>query len=145
MKRPDRERTNEDLEAWTPPDSVPSMRNLEASRIRPLMNLALPRLTSSSTSGSQTRKGSSRLRELQERLQARALENAEREEQPFTWREHPVRSVVIRATRGTLTACTTDILERFGRQRNEREGMPSMMPLGQSTSCSREYPKAQCT
>ena len=59
------------------------------------MDIALPGLTSSSTSGSQTRTGTSRLRELQDRLQARALENAAREEQLTTWREHPVRSIVI--------------------------------------------------
>ena len=37
------------LEAWTPPEPVPSMRNLEASRVRPLMFIALPGLTSRST------------------------------------------------------------------------------------------------
>ena len=41
------------------------------------------------------RTGTLDLRELQERLQARALENAAREEQPPTCREYQVRSVVI--------------------------------------------------
>ena len=86
---------NEGLEVLTPPEPVPSMRNLEANRIRPRMDIALPGLTSSSTSGSQPGTGTSRLRELQERLQAKALENAAREQRPTTWREHPVRSVVI--------------------------------------------------
>ena len=52
MDRVAQERLNESLEAWTPPEPVPSMRNLEANRIRPLMVIALPGLTSSSTSGS---------------------------------------------------------------------------------------------
>ena len=86
---------NEGLEAWTPPEPVPSTRNLEANRIRPLMDIALPGLTFSSTSGSQSRTGTSRLRELQERLQVKALENAAREQRPTTWREHSVKSVVI--------------------------------------------------
>ena len=71
------------------------MKNLEAGRVRPLMDIALPRLTSSSTSGSQTGTGTSRLKELYERLQSRDLENAAREVQPPTCREYPVRSVVI--------------------------------------------------
>ena len=40
----------------------------------------------------QTVTGTSRLRELQERLQSRARENSEREERPPTWRENSVRS-----------------------------------------------------
>ena len=86
---------NEGLEAWIPPEPVPSIRNLEANRITPLMDIALPGLTSSSTSGSQSGTGTSRLRKLQERLQAKALENTAREQPPITWREHLVRSVVI--------------------------------------------------
>ena len=71
------------------------MRNLEANRIRPLMDIALAGLKSSSTSGSQSGTGTSHLRELQERLQAKAFENTAREQRPTTWRDHPVRSVVI--------------------------------------------------
>ena len=37
----------------------------------------------------------SRLRELQERLQSKARENSAREERPPTWRDHAVRSVII--------------------------------------------------
>ena len=59
------EQMNVNLEAWMPPEPVRSMRNLEANRIRPLMDIALPRLTSSSTSGNQSGTGTSRLRELQ--------------------------------------------------------------------------------
>ena len=95
LDRVAQEHMNEGLEAWTPPEPVPSMRILEASRIRPLMDIALPGLTSSSTSGSQSGTGTSRLRELQERLQAKDLENAAREQRPTTCREHPVRSVMI--------------------------------------------------
>ena len=114
------EHMNVNLEAWTPPEPVRSMRNLEANQIRPLMDIALPRLTSSSTSGSQSGTGTSRLRELQKGLQAKALENAANEQRPTTWREHPVRSVVISSYKKN-TACNTDIIERTGWLRNERE------------------------
>ena len=59
---------NEGLETWTTPEPLPSLRNLEANPVRPLMEISLPGLTPSSTSSSQTRSGTSRLRELQERL-----------------------------------------------------------------------------
>ena len=71
---------NEGLEAWTTPEPVPSLRNLETNPVRPLMEISLPGLTPSSTSGSQTGTGTSRLRELRERLQSRARENSAREE-----------------------------------------------------------------
>ena len=44
----------EGLEAWTIPEPVPSVRGLETKPIRPLMEIALPGYTSSSTGGSQT-------------------------------------------------------------------------------------------
>ena len=88
LERVAQEHINKGLVAWTLPEPVPSMRNLKSSRIRQLMEIALPGLTSSSTSGSQYGTGTSRLRELQERLQAKALENAAREQRPTTWREH---------------------------------------------------------
>ena len=72
LDRVAQEHMNEGLEAWTPPEPVSSMRNLEANRIRPLMDIALPGLTFSST-------GTSGLRELQERFLAKALEKAARE------------------------------------------------------------------
>ena len=74
---------------------VPSLRNPEANPVRPLMEISLPGLTPSSASSSQTGTGTSCLRELQERLQSRARENSAREERPPTWRDHPVRSVII--------------------------------------------------
>ena len=95
LDRVAQEHMKEGLAAWTPAEPVPSMRNLEANQVRPLMDIALPGLTSRSTSSSQSGTGASRLRELQERLQAKALENDAREQRPTIWREHPVRSVVI--------------------------------------------------
>ena len=90
-----KEHMNEGLEAWTPPEPVLPVSNPEANRVRPLMDIALSGLTSSSTSGSQSWSGTSRLRELQEMLQAKTLENAAREPRPATWRVHLVRNVVI--------------------------------------------------
>ena len=95
LDRVAQEHMNEGWEAWMPSEPIPPVSNLEANRARPLMDIALHGLTSSSTSGSQSRTGTSRLRELQERLQANTLENAAREQRPTTWREHLVRSVVI--------------------------------------------------
>ena len=86
---------NEGLEAWTTPEPVPSLRNLETNPVRPLIEISLSGLTTSSTSGGQTGTGTLRLRELQERLQSRARENSAREERPPTWRDHPVRRVII--------------------------------------------------
>ena len=74
LDRPAQENMNEGLEAWTTPEPVPSLRNLEANPVRPLMEISLPGLTPSSTSSSQTGTGTSRLRELQEKLQSRARE-----------------------------------------------------------------------
>ena len=68
LDRVAQEHMREGLEAWTTPEPVPSLRNLEANPVRPLMEISLPGLTPSSTSGSQTGTGTSRLRELQERF-----------------------------------------------------------------------------
>ena len=70
LDRADQEHMNEGLEALTTPEPVPSLRNLEANTIRPLMEIALQGLTPSSTSDSQTGTGTSRLSDLQERLQS---------------------------------------------------------------------------
>ena len=70
------EHMNEGLETLTTPEPAPSLRNLEANPIRSLMEISLPELTPSSTSSSHTRTGTSRLRELQERLQSRAREKS---------------------------------------------------------------------
>ena len=50
---------------------------------------------SSTASSSQVSGSSSRLKELHERLQLRSRESPARAEVPPTWREQPVRSVVI--------------------------------------------------
>ena len=69
---------------------------LETQVIRPLMDVALPGYTPSSTPGSSQVSGSSlRLKELHERLQLRSRESPARVELPSTWGEQPVRSVVI--------------------------------------------------
>ena len=95
LDRVAQEHMNEGLEARTTPEPVPSLCNLETNPVRSLMEISLPGLTPSSTSGSQTGSGTSRLRRLQERLQSRARENSAREERPPTWRDHPARSVII--------------------------------------------------
>ena len=59
------------------------------------MDVALPGYTPSSTpSSSQVSGSSSRLKELNERLQLRNRESTARVELPPTWREQPIRSVV---------------------------------------------------
>ena len=83
---------SEDLETKTPP----SLRDLELSRITPLMvDVALPGLTPGSTGGTQVSDGTSRLKELQERLQSRTPKSPASEGEPHTWRKQPVKSVVI--------------------------------------------------
>ena len=60
------------------------------------MDMALQGYTPSSTpSSSQVSGSSSRLKELHERLQLRSRESPASAEVPQTWREQPVRSVVI--------------------------------------------------
>ena len=66
-----------------PSEPVPSLRNLESGRIRPLVDIALPGLTPRSASCSQTGAGISRLKKLQERLQARFPESLAREAAPI--------------------------------------------------------------
>ena len=95
LDRAAQEHMNEGLETWTTPEPVHSLRNLKAIPVGSLMEISLPGLTPSSTSSSQTGTGTSSLRELQERLQSRARESSAREERPPTWRDHPVRSVLI--------------------------------------------------
>ena len=78
---------NTDVEAWTPPETTPSMRDLEMSqaKLRPehstLSNL-IP------ASGSQGSSGTSRLKELQERLRTRTPESTNPEGKHRTWRLH---------------------------------------------------------
>ena len=82
---------NEGLEVWIPVESTSSLRGLQTQPIRPLMDVALPGYTP----GSQVSGSSSRLKELNERLQLRSRESPARVELPPTWREQPVRNVVI--------------------------------------------------
>ena len=87
---------SEVLNAWTPPEHVPSLRDLESGRFKPLMvDVTLPGLTPGSTGGSQAGAGTSRLKELQERLQSRTPENPTLEAETHTWRKQPVRSAII--------------------------------------------------
>ena len=96
LDRAAQEHINEGLEVWIPTESVSSLRGLETQPIRPLMDVALPGYTPSSTpSSSQVSGSSSRLKELNERLQLRNRESPTRVELPPTWREQPARNVVI--------------------------------------------------
>ena len=96
LDRAAREHMNEGLEVWIPPEPVSSVRGLEAQPIRPLMEVTLPGYTPSSTPGSSQINGSSsRLKELQDRLQLRSRDDSTRQERPSTCRDHPVRSVII--------------------------------------------------
>ena len=96
LDRAAQEHINEGLEVWIPTESASSLRDSETQPIRPLMDVALPGYTPSSTpSSSQVSGSSSRLKELQERLQLRSRESPARAEVPPTWREQPVRSLVI--------------------------------------------------
>ena len=90
------EHINVGLEVWIPTESASSLRGSEMQPIRPLMDVALPGYTASSTpSSSQVSGSSSRLKELHERLQLSSREFPARAEVPRTWREQSVRSVVI--------------------------------------------------
>ena len=96
LDRAAQEHINEGLEVWIPTESASSLRGLETKPIRPLMNVALPGYTPSSTpSSSQVSGSSARFKELNERLQLRNRESPARVELPPTWKEQRVRSVVI--------------------------------------------------
>ena len=96
LDRAAQEHINEGLEVWIQTESASSLRGSETQPIRPLMDVALPGYTPSSTpSSSQVSGSSSRLKELHESLQLRSRESPARTEVPPTWREQPVRSVVI--------------------------------------------------
>ena len=96
LDRATQEHINEGLEVWIPTESASSLRGLETQPIRPLMDVALPGYTPCSTpSSSKVSGSSSRLRKLNERLQLRNRESPASVELPPTWREQPVRSVVI--------------------------------------------------
>ena len=96
LDRAAQEHINEGLEVWIPTEPVSSVRGLEAQPIRPLMEVALPGCTPSSTPGSSQMSGSSsRLKELNERLQLGNRKSPIILERPPTWREQPVRNVMI--------------------------------------------------
>ena len=96
LDREAREHMSEGLEVWIPNDVTPSLRNLETQPVRPLMDVVLPGYSPTSTSsGSQVSGASSRLKELGEKLQQQSRERSTRPELPPTWREQPVRNVVI--------------------------------------------------
>ena len=96
LDRAAREHMSEGLEVWIPTESTSSRRGLETQPIRPLMDVVLPGYTSTSTpSGSQVSGSSSRLKELNDRLQLRSRESSARAELSSTWREQPIRSVMI--------------------------------------------------
>ena len=96
LDRAAQEHMNEGLEVWIPPEPFPSVHSLDTQSIRPLMEVKLPGYTpSSTTSSSQAGSSSSRLKELQDRLQSKARDDSLGEGRPPTWRDHPVRSVKI--------------------------------------------------
>ena len=96
LDREAREHMSEGLEVWIPNKATSSLRSLETQPIRPLMDVVLPGYTPTSTSsGSQVSGSSPRLKELNERLRQRSRESSARAELPPTWREQPVRSVMI--------------------------------------------------
>ena len=87
---------NEGLERWIPPEPVLSVHSLDTQPLRPLMEVTLPGYTPSSTpSSSQIGSSSSRLKELHDILQSRTRDDSMRQERPPTWRDKPVRSVII--------------------------------------------------
>ena len=124
---------NDDLNTWTPPYTVPSLRDLESGRIKPIMDIALPGLTPSSTSGSQAGVRTSRLEKMHERLQARTPDSPAREAEPRTWREYPVRSAMIaNYKKNTDGACHRHNRDDWT-SANARGGTPSMTRLGCNT------------
>ena len=124
---------NEGLEVWIPTESASSLLGSETQPIRSLMDVALPGNTPSSTpSSSQVNGSSSRLKELHERLQLRSHESPARAEEPPTWRDRPVRSVVIASYKKNT-------------ERSGREGIVFMTRLGLNTTHSREYRMVQFT
>ena len=86
LDRAAQEYMNEGLEIWIPTEPASSLRGSETTQpIRPLMDVALPGYTPSSTaSSSQVSGSSSRLKELHERLQLRSRESPGRAEVPPT-------------------------------------------------------------
>ena len=146
LDRATQEHINEGLEVWIPTESASSLRGLETQPIRPLMDVALPGYTPSSTpSSSKVRGSSSRLRKLNERLQLRNRESPASVELPPTWREQPVRSVVIASYKEIRMADTTGTTAWIGTRRCGREGIVFMTRLGLNTTHSHKYRRMQFT
>ena len=83
LDRAAQEHMNEWLEVWIPTESTSSLCGLETQTIHPLMDVALPGYTPSTTpSRSQVSGSLSRLKELNERLQLRNRESPARVELP---------------------------------------------------------------
>ena len=133
LERPAREHINEGLEVSIPPESVSSVRGLEVPPIGPMMDVALPGYTPSSTpSSSQVSGSSSPLKELHDSLQLGTRDDSTR-------REQPVRSVVIASYKKIQTKDTTDTTGWIGPRNREREGVVSTTRHGPITTHSREY------
>ena len=96
IDRAAQEHMNEGLEAWIPPEPLPSVQSLDSQSVRPLMEVKLPGYAPSSTTNrSQAGSGSSHLKALQEMLHSRARDDSVKKGRPPTWRDHPVRNVTI--------------------------------------------------
>ena len=95
LDRAAEEHINEGLEVWIPPEPVSSACGLEAQPLRPLTEVALPGYTPSSTPSSQISGSSSSLKELHDGLQLRTRDDSTRVERPPSWRDQPIRNVVI--------------------------------------------------
>ena len=96
IDRAAQEHMNLGLEMWIPPEPLPFVHSLDTQSIRPLMEVTLSGYTPSpNTTSSQAGSSTSRLKELHDRLQSRTRDDSMREERPPTWRDHPVRSVII--------------------------------------------------
>ena len=142
LDRAAREHMSEGLEVWIPTESTSSLRGLETQPIRPLMDVVLPGYTPSSTpSGSQVSGSSSRLKELNEILQLRSRESSARAELPSTWREQPIRSVMISSNKKN----TEGRYHRHNCLDWSSGGTASMMQPGWSTSRNLVCQKVQST
>ena len=136
LDRAAQEHMNEGLEVWIPTESASSLRGLETQVIRPLMDVALPGYTPSSTPGScQVSGSSSRLKELHERLQLRSRESPARVDLPSTWGG------------ATCQECgDLELQEEWtGARRGETGEIASMTRLGWNTSRSHVCPRGRST
>ena len=68
------------------------------------MDVPLPVMTPASLSGSQGSAGTSRLKELYEKLQERTFESRASDGAPATWRIHPVVGAIISSYKKNFNA-----------------------------------------